>query len=196
VRSRRVAIILLCSVTAAGLLAGCGDGRSPDVPRTSALADDPTAGVPPFPHGTALQTAKQSGAWDLVFTDVRVVQHQGFDRIELDFQGTGTPGWGIDYVDKPVLEGSGKHVPLSGDAFLNISASGTTWPARGYYDGRQQFEPESGGDVVDVYVGGTFEGYTQVLVGIGSGRVPFRVFALTGPPRLVVDVVDATARNR
>jgi hypothetical protein len=125
-----------------------------------------------------------------VFTDVRVVQHQGFDRIVLEFQGTGTPGWGIDYVDKPVLEGSGKHVPLSGDAFLNISASGTIWPARGYYDGPQQFEPENAGDVVDVYVGGTFEGYTQVLVGIGSGRVPFRVLALTGPPRVVVDVID------
>jgi hypothetical protein len=125
-----------------------------------------------------------------VFTDLRVDEREGFDRIVLQFQGTGSPGWAVQYVDDPVLEGSGEHVPLDGDVFLDISASGTTWPARGYYDGPTRFAPVNGGHVEDVHVGGTFEGYTQVLVGIDGGRVPFRVFALTGPPRLVVDVVD------
>ena len=44
-----------------------------------------------------------------------------------------------------------------------------------------------------MYVGGTFEGYTQVLAGIDGDPVPFRVFTLTDPSRLVVDVVDASA---
>jgi hypothetical protein len=54
---------------------------------------------------------------------------------------------------------------------------------------------DGSGDVVglggdDVYVAGTFEGYTQVLAGIEGDRVPFRVFALSDPARLVVDVAD------
>ncbi|VXB60825.1 hypothetical protein NOCARDAX2BIS_250047 [Nocardioides sp. AX2bis] len=39
-----------------------------------------------------------------------------------------------------------------------------------------------------MYVAGTFEGFTQVLAGIDGDRAPFRVFTLTSPPRLVVDV--------
>ena len=46
---------------------------------------------------------------------------------------------------------------------------------------------------MDVYVGGTFEGYTQVLAGIDGAAVPFRVFALADPSRLVVDVGDDSA---
>ncbi len=200
----RVATILLGAAIAVAFLAGCGSGHAGGTPRASSTNDHPTSttsvddatdGVPPFPPGTAPQTAEKSGTWDLVFKDVRVVEREGFDRIELEFTGAGAPGWGVDYVDEAVLEGSGKHVRLDGDAFLNISASGTTWPAPGYYDGPTQFEPENDGGVADVYVGGTFEGYTQVLVGIGGGRVPFRAFALTEPSRLVVDVVDDGAAH-
>ena len=124
-----------------------------------------------------------------MFSKVRVADHEGFDRIVLEFTGTGTPGWTVNYVDQAVLDGSGDVVELGGDAFLDIYASGTTWPADGYYSGPQQFEPDNGG-VDDVYVGGTFEGYTQVLAGIEGDRVPFRVFALADPSRLVVDVAD------
>jgi hypothetical protein len=113
--------------------------------------------------------------------------------IVLEFTGTGTPGWGVNYVDAAMLDGSGEVVTLGGEAMLNIGASGTTWPAADYYSGPRQFEPENGGDVDDVYVGGTFEGYTQVFAGIDDNPVPFRVFALADPPRLVVDVVDDSA---
>ncbi|WP_442938839.1 AMIN-like domain-containing (lipo)protein [Nocardioides sp. AX2bis] len=67
-------------------------------------------------------------------------------------------------------------------------AGGTTAPAPDYYDGPRRLSPLDG-DVVDgVYVAGTFEGFTQVLAGIDGDRAPFRVFTLTSPPRLVVDV--------
>ncbi len=42
-----------------------------------------------------------------------------------------------------------------------------------------------------MYVGGTFEGYTQVLAGIDGTPSPVRAFALPDPPRLVVDVSDS-----
>lgn len=157
---------------------------------TDTPADDRTDRVPGFSGNTARQTKKNSGEWNLVLRDVRVAKHESFDRIVLEFTGTGIPGWAANYVDEAVLEGSGKAVTLGGDAILDIYASGTTWPAAGYYGGPRQFEPDKGGDVSDVYVGGTFEGYTQVLAGIDGDPAPFRVFALADPSRLVVDVVD------
>ena len=169
------------------------DASTTDAPTTDIPADDPTDGVPPSPENTAPETAEPSGEGDLVFTDVRVAEHESFDRIVLEFTGTGIPGWTVSYVDEAVLDGSGEAVTLGGDAILDIYASGTTWPAADYDSGPRQFEPENGGDVSDVHVGGTFEGYTQVLAGIDGDPLPFRVFALTDPSRLVVDVVDGSA---
>ncbi len=178
-------------------LVACGTDRGGDpasgAATSEAPADDPTDGGPAFPKDTALQFAENSGEWDLVLVDVRVAEHESFERIVLEFSGTGIPGWAVGYVDAAVLDGSGEAVPLGGDAFLDIYASGTTWPAADYYSGPKQFEPDNGGDVSDVYVGGTFEGSTQVLAGVDGDRVPFRVFTLTEPSRLLVDVVDASA---
>jgi hypothetical protein len=208
---RRSSTVLLS--VAAVLLAACGSsGDLTSDPATGpttttqtspsgaapTAADDPNDSGPAFPRGTAAQTAKNSGAWDLVLTDVRLGEHDGYDRIVLEFTGTGTPGWAVNYVDKAVLDGSGERVVLDGNAVLDIYASGTTYPESegDYYDGPTQFGPEDGDNVVEVHVGGTFEGYTQVLAGIGGGPAGFRVFALTSPSRLVVDVVDATADER
>jgi len=205
--------LFLSSAIVVALLAACGtDGDddpssapatdetttsqepTADVYTTDTPADDRPDGGPAFPGNTARQTAKHSGEWGLVFSDVRVAEHERFDRIVLEFTGTGTPGWVVSYVDQAVLDGSGQVVRLGGNAILDIYASGTTWPAPGYYSGPRQFEPENGGDVADVHVGGTFEGYTQVLVGIDGDPVPFRVFARGDPSRLVVDVDDDGAR--
>lgn len=144
--------------------------------------------VPPFPDGTARQMGDNTRPWDLVLTDVRTGQHEGFDRVVLEFSGTGVPGWMVDYVDEGVIEGSGEVVELAGETTLDVYASGTTYPgsdAEGY-DGPKRLA--AGGGVVEVHVVGTFEGYTQVLAGVEGGARPFRVFALTDPPRLVVDV--------
>ena len=215
---RRATTCLLGAAVAVALLAGCGggddtsdssasgdrtrhahrthdtttaaDGASTDSP--SAAATTETADGPAFPAGTAAQEQENSGDWDLVLTDVRVGSHEGYDRIVLEFTGTGVPGWSVKYVDEAVLDGSGRTVRLDGDTVLDIYASGTTYPAEGEagYEGPQHFAPADGGDVDDVYVGGTFEGYTQVLAGLDGDPTPFRVFTLTAPPRLVVDVAD------
>ncbi len=165
-----------------------------DAPTTEAPASGTTDGGPAFGEDTSPQTAENSGEWDLVLTDVRVGEHEGFDRVVLEFTGTGVPGWAVNYVDEARLDGSGEAVTLGGDSTLDIYASGTTYPENETdgYDGPRQFEPASGGDVDEVHVAGTFEGYTQVLAGIDGEPVPFRVFALTEPSRLVVDVVDGS----
>jgi len=161
---------------------------SPTAGSESPVATVPKAEVRGFPENTAPQSGQGAAPSNLVLVDVRVTSAERFDRIVLEFTGTGTPGWVVNYVDKPVLDGSGVPVDLGGRATLDIYASETTWPAPDYYDGPSQFTPEQGGDVTEVYVGGTFEGTTQVLAGIHGAPVPFRAFTLTAPSRLVIDV--------
>lgn len=215
---RRIAIVV-GGCAAAVLVAACSGAPSPppqqptdSMPRTSVSqpasttspsttsaapssvpATEITASGPPFPDGTGRQSSGPIGEADLVLTGVRVGSHEGFDRLVLEFSGTGKPGWTINYVTTPRQDGSGSVVPLRGTAFLDVYATGNTYPETeaDYYAGPRHFQPTAGGRIVDVYVAGTFEGAAQVLVGIEGVKRPFRAFALTQPSRLVVDVSRA-----
>ena len=158
----------------------------------SASADSPSPGPapdgPPFPESTDPQTAEPTGEWDLQLVDVRVGDHDGFDRVVLELSGTATPGWGVAWSDEAVADGSGDVVPLEADHVLTISASGTAMPEPGSFEVPARLGPA--GAVAEVQVNGWFEGYTQVFAGVEGDERPFRVFTLTDPPRLVVDIVD------
>lgn len=163
---------------------------------TAAPADVADVKVPDFPSGTGQQSASNKGAWDLVLRGVRVSKHDGFDRVVVVFKGAGTPGWSAQYVRTPTADGSGEAVDVRGDNFLDLYASGVTirngypkTPAD-FFHGPRHFAPEHGGVIEDINVVGWFEGYSQLLLGIDGDKVPFRVFALTNPSRLVVDVKD------
>ena len=143
---------------------------------------------PPFPGTTDPQTAEPSGDWDLQLVDVRLGDHDGFDRIVLELSGTATPGWGVSWEDEAVAEGSGDVVALGGDQVLTISASGTAMPEPGSFEVPARLRPA--GALAEVQVNGWFEGYTQVFAGVEGDPRPFRVFTLTDPTRLVVDVTD------
>ncbi|TGN65306.1 hypothetical protein EXE59_16085 [Nocardioides eburneiflavus] len=156
---------------------------SPGSPSSS-----PAPGGPEFSASTDPQTAEPSGDWDLQLQDVRVGEHDGFDRVVLEFSGTAGPGWGVEWTEEAVADGSGEVVPLDGDRVLTISASGTAMPEPGSFEVPQRLGPT--GDVAEVQVTGWFEGYTQVFAGFTGEERPFRVFALAEPPRLVVDVRD------
>ena len=148
----------------------------------------PAPDGPPFPESTDPQTAEPTGEWDLQLVDVRVGEHDGFDRVVLELSGTATPGWGVAWSDEAIAEGSGDVVPLEGDHVLTISASGTAMPDAGSFEVPARLGPA--GDVAEVQVNGWFEGYTQVFAGVEGDERPFRVFTLTDPPRLVVDIAD------
>lgn len=124
-------------------------------------------------------------------TGARVAHHDGFDRVVLDFEGNGTPGWSVRYVDEPVADDSGIEVDLAGDFILRIDASGLSTPTTEDFDVDQVasgFYGTGQADVVqDVYASGVFEGWSGSLVGLDT-QAPFRVFTLTEPTRLVVDV--------
>jgi hypothetical protein len=154
--------------------------------------DEPDGSEPAFTDSLDAQTAEPEGEPDLVLVDVRVGEHPGFDRVVLEFAGTGTPGYRVHYVDEVVEQGRGDVIDLEGEAYLSIDASGTTYPMEGeeHWDGPRQFEPEDSDVVEEVYVDGTFEGLTVVVAGIDDRAVPFRVLTLTEPSRLVVDIRD------
>lgn len=167
---------------------------------TAEEAEDAPADEAEEPVGAELSTEEQQSPeypasvgvdGPLFPTSARVAHHDGFDRVVFDFEGTGTPGWMVRYVDEAVADDSGIEVDLDGDAILRIDASGLSTPATEDFDVDQVasgFYDTGQADVVqDVYVSGVFEGWSGSLVGLDA-QAPFRVFTLTEPTRLVVDV--------
>ncbi|WP_043502732.1 AMIN-like domain-containing (lipo)protein [Georgenia sp. SUBG003] len=131
-----------------------------------------------------------SGGGQLLPTGVRVGSHDGYERVVLDFEGTGTPGWRVEYVDEAVEDGRGDVVDVDGDFTLQVIATGVRYPEGEDENGRvAQGSYDAGGAslVEEVHVTGIFEGQNQAFIGLDE-EAPFRVFTLTGPARLVVDV--------
>jgi hypothetical protein len=119
--------------------------------------------------------------------DVRVGQHsnRGFDRVVFDL--TGLPGYQVHRVRRVHHDGSGAPMTLRGDAFLTVRLEPTvahddqgapTAPLRIRRSFTQLKEVRSAGDLEGV-----------VTYGIGvAATSDFRVFTLTSPDRLVVDL--------
>jgi hypothetical protein len=188
----RPATILSAMTVVLGLLTSCGGSSEDPTAIQGSAAPSTTVETPsstrsPSPSSETsdadLPSHEQSGPYDLVLKRVRVVDRDDHDRVVLSFSGTGRPGWYARFVDRAVLDGSGDVVDLDGDAILRLDISGTPTLGR-----RTRVRSDLGGDVVDVHAVGAFEGVTQVFVGLADGRTPFRVDALTGPSRLVVDL--------
>lgn len=174
---------------------GPTDAASPgdDTPAPAASATE-TASGPPFPADTRPDTAEPTGEGEtfLSVTDVRVAAHDGYDRVVLDLDGTGSgrPGWRVEYVDQASDDGSGHAVEVDGDAILRVSVSGTAAPTD---SGVAEFsgdrvEPDETESVEEIVYRYWFEGYTTAFLGIDDGERPFRVFLLEDPVRVVIDV--------
>lgn len=152
-------------------------------------ADDPVDAAP-FPADLAPDTANASAGAFLSPVNMRFGVHDGYDRIVLDLEGTGQPGWLSRYVDVPRAEGSGEPVALEGAAYLQTTVKGVVYPTEvgaKEYAGPQRFQPTSGGVVEEVVYGSIFEGQVDVYIGLSSQQ-PFRVFLLEDPTRIVIDI--------
>lgn len=126
--------------------------------------------------------------------NVRTGRHYCFDRLVIDLNGP-VAGYTVRYVPQVNQDGSGLPVQLRGRAFIQVTVNA---PA---YDngGQPTYSPANRDELSDVAGyqtfrqvawAGSFEGYSSIGVGVRA-RLPFRVFALTGPEpgsRLVVDV--------
>jgi hypothetical protein len=114
--------------------------------------------------------------------------HACYDRFVVTLGATAA-GYDVQYVANVYTEGRGKVIPLAGGAKLQVvvrSSAAASYPAQvgarlpgvrlvGYRTFR------------DAKYGGSFEGYTTFGIGTRA-RLPFRVFKLATPGRIVVDV--------
>ncbi|HET7735926.1 MAG TPA: hypothetical protein VFK52_08140 [Nocardioidaceae bacterium] len=120
--------------------------------------------------------------------DLRVSEHRRFDRVVIDVDGR-RPSYQVRYVSQLTYDGSGEPVPLKGRKKLVIRLE----PARAHgpkggnlYDGPrlQQYD-------FPMLRGVAFLGDFEGVVSFGltaRARNGYRVFTLTDPSRLVIDL--------
>ena len=148
-------------------------------------ADHPS----PFPADTSPDHGQASPGAHGNITDIRIGHHDGFDRVVFEFHGTGTPGWTAEYVPQALAQGSGRPIPMAGSAVISVAITGVGYSTE---TGIQEFPGSrvavAGTDVVtEVSFNGTFEGVSQAFVGT-TAQHPFRVYLLTAPARVVLEV--------
>lgn len=210
--ARRAAVAVVPAV-AVLLAAGCGGDPAPDAGPTASPSSaspsttpsaSPSASVPPtsptgsagddrglpFPADLRPDVGGGQGSGNgLTVTDVRIGRQAGYDRVVLELGGTGRPGWRVEYVAVPRADGSGERLDLDGDSFLQVDLRGMGLPFETGVDEDARDRVPGVGGVAEVAPGGVFEGHQLAFVGLDGGRRPFRAFALSGPTRVVVDVV-------
>lgn len=196
-RAGAVAVLAL----AASLTAACSTGQP-----GADVASQQLAGVTHLPAttsalqplGTADPAPKSQRPLEptrLAVVGVRIGNHEGFDRVVLDLAGDGEPGWFVDYTPTPMQTGIGRPLAVSGNAFLNINVDGTVYPREIGIDSEIEDKlpverDGATGNIVDVVSGGTYEGRSQVVVGLRS-EAPYSVQVLENPMRLVIDIVQS-----
>ena len=157
--------------------------------RSPAVADTAARALPPFTDPSRGATAQPSGG-PLTVVAVRAARHAGYDRVVLELAGRrpGRPGWQVRYVEEARQQGSGDLVPVRGDAVLEVLVSGIGYPFdTGQEEESDDLRPAGTAVVREVVLGATFEGQYEAFVGV-SRRVPFRVFRLSDPTRVVIDL--------
>lgn len=140
-------------------------------------------GLPPFT--TAPKTAHGSSDQAELFA-VATGCHRTFDRVVVRAR-LATPGFDARYVPRVVADPSGRAVRLLGTKRIRVGVS----PARGHTSGGTNLLPAAltprCPNLRQVKVAGDFEGVVSFGLGLRR-KTGFRVFRLSGPTRVVVDV--------
>ena len=156
------------------------------------LAVPSTASAAPYCGITWGSLPKAGGSLSTApVTNVRAGQHSCYDRVVIDISGSAN-GYAARYVAVATAEGSGNPIALKGGAFIQLTVLDPAYPPSGV----STFHSANKANLVNVSgwqtlrqiaYGGSFEGYTTIAIGVRA-RLPFRVFVLTGPTRIVLDV--------
>lgn len=138
--------------------------------------------LPPFTTAPKVVTAPAS-APQATLVKITVGRHPTFDRTVFRFTGS-TPGYRIRYVPRVVQDGSGLPISLLGTRYLQIAffptVNGTTTNVPRTITPRFP-------TLRQIKVAGDFEAVSSFGMGL-SRRVGFRVFTLSAPRRIVIDV--------
>jgi hypothetical protein len=140
-------------------------------------------GLPLFT--TAPKTAPGSGGQAELYR-IDVACHSSFDRFVIRAR-SGTPRYDVRYVSKIVADGSGNTVSLQGTRRLRVLLHN----ARAHTQGGGVLLPSVKtplcSNLRQLKLAGDFEGVVTFGLGLRR-RTGFRVFRLTGPTRVVIDV--------
>lgn len=120
---------------------------------------------------------------------VRTGVHDGYDRVVLDLSGDEVVlGWFAGFIDEAVHDPTGEPLDVEGDAFLQVGVNAIDWTT----DAPDRYSGEAVADenletVQEVVFGGLFEAQQQVVIGLDA-RTAYRVFPLSSPARIVIDI--------
>jgi hypothetical protein len=143
----------------------------------------PSSATPGYVCGTI---TGGSGTVHSHITDVRVGEHATFDRFVVEFSTQRLPHYRITPKSSAdfTLDPSGRQVTLLGDAGLLLAMHTVT--GVGSYHGPGDFRPGFA-QLLEARRLGDFEGYVNWGLGLDHASCK-RVFKLTSPTRLVIDV--------
>ncbi|WP_156726320.1 AMIN-like domain-containing (lipo)protein [Streptomyces apocyni] len=188
-RTGAVAAVLVLAGATLGMAAGTAGAAPAEGSRAAAATVCPTG------WGSGTKSGTFTGAEHL--KNIRTGKHECFDRMVFDVPGGGNEiGYYVQYVDQFYTDPAGQHIPVAGGAILDIHVGAWSYDLEA---GEQTYPGKVGEPLPDVNIsgystfrdtryGGTFEGQTQVGLGVRA-RLPYRVFQLND--RVVVDVAHS-----
>lgn len=123
-------------------------------------------------------------------TGIRTGRNAGFDRVVLDISGHAPSVLAQGWTDELIADPSGEIEWLTGERFVSVTLS----PAAAHredgtstYTGPRKFRTRDLTNVMAVAVTGDFE--ATLSIGLGTRTQTWvRVFTLTSPTRVVIDV--------
>ncbi|MGO1703501.1 MAG: AMIN-like domain-containing (lipo)protein [Candidatus Corynebacterium faecigallinarum] len=192
---------IVASVVAGGCLCAalvaCGDagdgeggpelvsGRIGSEVQSTATGDAPGAELSrPAPRssdesdpltGTQPKDVLPSEGAELSITEVRAGTHDDFDRIVVELDGSGSPGW--------------KVAPDESDGGLEITVRGLK--PSGSPEESPRVSNAANTEVTSVDVGGANNGSRRIMVGVKDASADYSVSLLSSPSRLVVDIIHS-----
>jgi hypothetical protein len=150
---------------------------------------NPTAGLASTPPGfsTDPKVVEHPPVGSPTLVGLRAGRHPGFDRVVFQLDGPIPSYYSVRYVPVVRLDGSGERLRLRGNAFLEVVVRAPTHDE----DYRPVLSPTrlrpDFPALREVSAPGSFEGQTTAGIGV-TRKVGFRVFELTSPTRIVIDL--------
>ena len=182
----------LAVVVALGVTACSRSGGPP--PRPPLPSGQAEAGGPRFlPAATIVDEPTAAAVAPATVVAVRAAAHEGFDRLTVELSGS-SPGYRVAWrTTAPRQCGSGEPVKAAGPAWLELRLD----PAQAH-DAEGRVSIAGGTEqprltaLRSLELSCDFEGIVSWALG-APRTLPFRVMALSDPPRVVVDVAHAAA---
>ncbi|WJY97781.1 AMIN-like domain-containing (lipo)protein [Corynebacterium fournieri] len=153
-----------------------------------AAAAAPAAGQANSPFTLEDTHLETPGYSDLKIEGIRAGSHDGYDRVVVDFSGTGQPNVLAGYNADPRQQASGYPLVPAGNAYFDLIIQGVPQSMSLDEADIAKSDPAgvAAGGIAEIADGGVFEANAQYVIGLDAKR-PYHLYMLDNPTRLVVD---------